>query len=175
MKVSQLVLVGVAASLFAGAVLADGCRVIVPVPVAGHVYNGPTECDGGTLKNATVNGPLKVRGTTFTNELTVNGPAILDSASLNSMKINGPLLVKNSTIHGDLSIATDVLKLQKTSVDNIVVRDGESSEVSKVFITEHSTVKGNITFTNKAGEVFLEPNSKIKGKVKNGTLAHLKA
>ena len=191
MKRNQIITTfAVTLSLSMTATFASPCRTNVPVVNlrAGNVFNGPTECLKGDTTIKQVNGPLNTKattfkhallingvlnathGTTFERNLKVNGPVNLIDSTAKHVFINGPLNAVNTKM-GHLNIASDYVKLIKSTADSIIVRTSEPKDhTAKVYLEDGSIVTGNITFKGpQSGIVYIKGvHTQFKGKVVNG-------
>lgn len=153
--------------------------------------NGPSHCTSGLSKISQINGPASADQTHFTQALLINGPFHADSIILDktisingpadlintntkALTIKGPLHASNSKL-GTISLWAESAHFDQTSIQSLnITNDSAWGSIAKIYLNNHSTVTGDIVFTNNPpGIVYIDSSSKITGKITRGTLVNL--
>ena len=118
-----------------------------------EVY-GTTKLEDSTIKGRSVlRGSLEAKTSHFNQPLEVNGEIVADGAVFDkSVTATGNINLHNSTAH------------------DIFIDDSKRWTKAKVILTGSTIVNGSITFASGKGEVRLQDNAKISGKVVSGQL-----
>lgn len=184
-KIGVLVLI----SGFTAAAIASPCSLLVPSPVTGNVFNGPTSCAQGALNSAVIRGPLTMDGTTVKQDLSVQGPAKIQNATLaGQLKVDGPTTLKKTKVQGFLFVNGPV-SLISSPVQQVRIHGPLYAQDSWIkgdvkinsrYLKLVNTQAKNITVINKniwSGEdikVYLTNHALVKGNIqfvgKKGTV-----
>lgn len=133
-------------------------------------------------------GNVSLEGTKVTKRLEVFGKLSAKDATIAQMQVFGEATLshcqvqKKSTVHGmltatestfnkELSVATDHLVFTDCTLHGLRVLKSEGHPRMQIVELRGDTkVMGSIIFEGKNGEVLVEPESEIKGKVVGGKL-----
>ncbi|MDR3549939.1 MAG: hypothetical protein P4L31_00870 [Candidatus Babeliales bacterium] len=133
---------------------------------------GSAKLDGTTVLDSTkVDGNLKAKDATL-NKVNVNGSVNLEGCTINgNANINGYLEGKGNTFKGTLSVSSESVSLDSSSLQSIEIRKVYPKRDKQVVKLQNNTfIAGNITFASGDGEVLIDASSKVLGKVIGGTL-----
>ena len=151
-------------------------------------YNpGETRCGEGTVADVHANGTANLNGTTVTGDTIVNGTlhshgaklarvdvngsaCIKDSQVSQTAMINGTLKSQHSTFASDIRLGSTLSTLDHTNTVNIDVTADSSGHDQLIYVSDASTVQGDITFNSGKGIVYLSKDSKITGQVRGGKI-----
>ncbi len=146
--------------------------------------HGPSEFGKTTISELTSYGPAKLDGTIIQGKLDVMGPLSMRDAQANTLDVKGMAEIYNSEIKGKTTIY-GLLQAEKTSfkgdlfsaTSKLVLTDSmvngnvsiEADDKTSIVRLNHSTIQGDLIFTENAGRVILSDDSKVTGKITNGS------
>lgn len=129
----------------------DDSTVMENSNVSQLIAHGPLQATTSKIQILKAMGPVKLKDCKVTQKATIHG-------NLNA---------KKTTFQGPLNVKGDTVILKSSSCQDIVLLS--SSILQKVFL-ENTKVDGKIIFEGKPGEVIIQKNSQITGKIKNGNI-----
>ena len=142
-----------------------GAGQIDSVNDVGNVVLSGTEVKNGT----TVNGQLTASQSTF-NTLTVNGKALLSNSDVKGKSnIRGYLEAIKTQFHAVVAIHANEAAFSDSTLQSITVTPNES-DLGKIHLKGHTVVQGDVTFVPAGGEILLDRQSTIAGKVIGATI-----
>lgn len=157
-----------------------------------NAYTGFGICNFGdeTVSAVICEGPSVLKGTTVLGDLRVTGPLTAEKVSAQSLTITGSVDVQNSKVTGNvnvtgnfrangvefrkgLNLTSDSVLLHKVKVKGSVAI--HSSSNTPYLTMECTSIRGDVTFTGKAGILKITDDSVVQGKVINGSMIFLKS
>jgi len=129
--------------------------------------NGVAKIKGTEVEYHTqVNGSLRATNAKFAS-LTVNGDATIKKSTVKAeAKINGSLNIDDSQLLSNLILTSNHAVFKKSQLKNIMIKKTNSPKQTIKLIA--TTVKGDVSFENESGIVYLCENSKVEGKIIGG-------
>ncbi|GEM_PF-2184867 len=139
-----------------------------------------------TTKDILCIGQTKLEGTIVDGSTFVSGDLLADNAELKEMDVSGNTTVTESTIknnvcvvgslnanngdfQGNLVMESEKIVLNNSNVQgSILVKSKDKTPILELHC--NTQVSGGITFEGKPGIIKKSKNSKISGKVKNGSI-----
>lgn len=147
---------------------------------------GITHCGPGVVDNVRAAGTATLDGTTVTKSAKISGDAHIQQAKINNLKMAGQLNLNHSTIQEasisgylashdseftqKLTLAAQDALFDNTKVAAIDVHCQRKTP-TVIELKNHSRVHGDITFDHCQGEVIVDSDSKVNGKVINGKIS----
>ena len=151
---------------------------------------GPTDLKGVTVEKSTrVHGPLSanslktesltVMGPVNAKKLTVEvinvqGPTHLERAKVRGKThVEGPLDARNSTFMGPIHVSSTKVTLTDSDTTSIRIKNevyGQEKRRVPRLELHNTRVVGDIEFVGAKGHVIMKDKSRIKGRIKHGTV-----
>ena len=133
------------------------------------------------------NGLVKIVNCTISESVHVNGSLSCEDSIVGSLHVNGQASIKNSTIQGnstisgflesvsskfqsEMTVSSQKIILKASVIDSLVINDVGEHLPEIVELKNGTTINGSITFRSGKGEVIMDSNCKILGKVKGGII-----
>jgi len=146
---------------------------------------GSISCGSGTINKLNSQGIVSISGTTITGPTIINGLLSAEKARFSSLDVNGSAyLVKctitsSATIRGSLSatstkfqdkvdVYSNSIRFTNSKISSDLHLYHSSSKQQTVTLDKASEISGNIIFDDGNGNVVLQGNSKIGGKIIGG-------
>lgn len=159
----------------------------------GYAYKGFDICNFGveTVSSVVCYGPAVLKGTTVSGDLKVTGPFtaekitvsalnitgaadIIDSKVSDTVEVTGSLSAKGVEFAKGLTLTSDYIMLHKVKIRGSVTVNS-SSNTPYMTMECGTTIRGDVTFTGKAGVIQITDDSVVQGKVNNGAMVFIKA
>ncbi len=157
--------------------------------LSNHSFENLTVSGSANLKDLKIDKDLVVSGSVTAVNMTADNISVSGSASLekikvkNNLEVSGSISGSNVTVTGktkvsggmtisegdfsDIEISAKRLKLVNSKAHNILLLDSDSKQKLKL---KNSIVSGDVIFESGEGEIYLDNNSKILGKVEGGNI-----
>ncbi len=141
-----------------------------------------------TLDKIQANGFVKLNGTKITEYLQINGRLKADYAQIEKMTINGQgdinncfvrqkslvcgtLIATSSKFSDELSVSSEIVVFNSCALSSLrILSVGGYQGVQVVELRGATQINGPITFESGQGEVLLDPDSEIIGKIIGGKI-----
>lgn len=132
---------------------------------------GPTTLAETTVKGeVNVTGPLSASNSTMMDSVHVTGIAHMSHSDVKgNTKITGPLAVDHSKFSGNLDITSDKVRMSASTVTGSITVESKHN-APKIELLCGTNITGDVNFVGIAGVIAKSPDSKIGGKVTNGTV-----
>lgn len=144
-----------------------------PCNFSNRAFDDLTCMGPANLNNVTVKDELKVMGLLNAkksdfNDLDVKGVANITKTTITgNVTVYGPLDMSETIVKDDVVAATTVVNLSRvTLMGNLTVQSDMQQPVVNI---SKSQITKNLVFSKKAGLVNISTDSKISGKIKNGS------
>ena len=119
--------------------------------LSNHSFESLTVSGSADLKDLKVDKDLIVSGSFEGKDITVTGKT----------KISGGMIVSKGDFN-DIEISSSRIKLFDSKAHNMLILESDSKQKLEL---KNSTISGDITFESGKGEIYLDSDSKILGKV----------
>ncbi len=166
----------------------------------GYNVSGSTELSNHSFENLTVSGSADLKDLKIDKDLIVSGAVTAVNVTANNMSVSGSAALENielknnldvsgaiagsnikvigkTKISGemtvseghfsDIEINSKTLKLIDSKAHNILMLNSDSKQKLEL---KGSTISGDVTFKSGKGEIYLDNNSKILGKIEGGNV-----
>lgn len=144
-----------------------GRQVLPRLNAYGMVNLNGTTINGGTV----INGTLHMIGSILKGTLNMNGTIQANECQIDGLAtINGMLEAQKTTFNGGISISSDKITFNESSVKgDITVR--KSHQRHQVMVLSNSSViSGNVVFEAGQGIIQLSGGSRIEGQVRGAVV-----
>ncbi len=184
MKRNQIIFCSILAITLSFNGISYGDKISGSADLSNHSFENLTVSGSADLKDLKVDKDLIVSGSFEGKNITADNISASGSASLeninvkNNLKVSGSFEGKNITVEGktkisggmivskgnftDIEISASRIKLFDSKSHNILILESDSKQKLEL---KNSTISGDITFESGKGEIYLDSDSKILGKV----------
>lgn len=121
-----------------------------------------------------INGSLIAKHVIFESDLEANGTASLaDSKVKGNAIFSGTLSAKNSIFTNSINLLASKSEFDHCQIDDLTVQALPfKNSVQKIWLTNGTTVTGDILFQSGIGKVYIDATSATQGHIIGGILIH---
>lgn len=138
--------------------------------------NGQAILGEGVLvkQKIVINGSLVSKHVTFESDLEANGTAsLIDSKVTGNAVFSGTVSAKNSMFTNSIHLLANKSEFDHCQIDNLTIQALPiKNSVQKIWLTNGTTLTGDILFQSGVGKVYVDATSVIKGHVIGGIVIH---
>ncbi len=132
--------------------------------------DGALEVDKFTAEKAHISGAFIGNDTIIHQNMTVDGELDGRHMTVDGQAIvHGKLNLENSDFH-TIEVSSDYCLLQNTRATHIIFKHMKSGRVQKLILNGQTIISGDIDFETGSGEVILDQQAVIKGKITGGKI-----
>jgi hypothetical protein len=160
--------------------------MILTIPM--NAESGMSKFGTETLNDIHLNGFVTLSGTTIINDMIINGGVEATNAHIGKVNVTGSVFLKNSSIKGishinggleadntvfsgNLIVETTNIKLVKCTTQSIQIQSsGGFYGIQTLYLERGCVIKGSITFDSGQGQIIMDKESKIEGKIFGGEI-----
>jgi hypothetical protein len=125
--------------------------------------SGPVAISDVKAKSIDITGPADLKDIHI-EKVNITGPLDIFKSDIGDLDVTGPLSVTKSTISKINVNATKII-IDDALIGDIVITPDSDSKKQVLILKNAVTVKGNIVFEGKNGEVQMDKKSIVKGKI----------
>lgn len=132
--------------------------------------DGGLQVDGLNVDHAHVNGSFLGNDSVIRHNITVDGE--LDGRHIQvggKTIVHGGLNVHDSDFHA-IEMHADYCMLQNTKVKHLVFKKIKNGQTQRLILSGHTVIEGNVDFETDSGEIVLDKEAVIKGKIIGGRI-----
>lgn len=132
-------------------------------------------------KNSTISDHMDITGSLDGTGLTIGKLKIVGTCILRNTKVNGKteitgwLKASHTTFNNDVTLRTNQVYAEHSLFQKNLAVLPSSNAKQQILTLKDTTVQGKVTFSSHAGEIILQGNSTIRGKIEGATMIQNKS